>query len=406
MADLKVPFSPPFISEEMINEVVNTLRSGWITTGPKTKLFEEKLTEFSGCKKTLCVGSATQGMELVLRWFGVGAGDEVIVPSYTYCATANAAVNLGATPVMVDVNKDDLCMNIELVRNAITGKTKVIVPVDLGGFPADQVGLMNLINDEDIKSQFHPQSDRQKQIGRILVMTDAAHSLGATIGGKPVGSITDFTVYSFHAVKNLTTAEGGAIAINLDGADEIYAQLNTKSLHGQSKDALAKTKLGQWRYDVHEIGQKSNMTDIQASLGLVQLRDYPIFLIRRAEVFAKYNEAFSDESRFIRPIISEATGRKSSFHFYALRIKGISEEQRNRVIELMAENGVSTNVHYLPLPMLTAYKNLGYDIENHPVARQAFEHVITLPVFNGITDEQVDLVISTLRSSLEKVLEA
>lgn len=404
MADLKVPFSPPFISEEMINEVVDTLRSGWITTGPKTKLFEEKLTEFNGCKKTLCVGSATQGMELVLRWFGVGIGDEVIVPSYTYCATANAVVNLGATPVMVDVNEDDLCMNIDLVRATINSKTKVIVPVDLGGFPADHEGLMNLVNEAEIRSQFSPNTERQAQVGRVLVMTDAAHSLGASIGNRTVGSITDFTVYSFHAVKNLTTAEGGAIAINLDGADEIYAQLNTKSLHGQSKDALAKTKLGQWRYDVHEIGQKSNMTDIQASLGLIQLKDYPNFLKRRSEVFSKYDGAFDDQNRFVRPISSDKN-RVSSYHFYALRIKGISKDQRNRIIELMAENGVSANVHYLPLPMLTAYKNLGYDIADHPVAKQAFEHVITLPVFNGITDEQVDLVISTLKSSLEKVLE-
>lgn len=404
MAELKVPFSPPFISEEMINEVVDTLRSGWITTGPKTKLFEQRLSEFNGCQKTLCVGSATAGMELVLRWFGVGADDEVIVPSYTYCATANAVINLGARPVMVDVNEDDLCMNIELVRAAITSKTKVIVPVDLGGFPADQEALMELVNLPENRSNFNAANERQSQIGRVLIMTDAAHSLGAQIGNKTVGSITDFTVFSFHAVKNLTTAEGGAIAINVDGADDIYAQLNTKSLHGQSKDALAKTKLGQWRYDVHEIGQKSNMTDIQASLGLIQLRDYPDFLIRRAEVFAKYDAAFSDVNQFIQPVSEKQNGR-SSFHFYALRIKGISEDDRSRIIGLMAEHGVATNVHYVPLPMLTAYKNLGYDIADHPIAKQAFEHVITLPVFNGITDEQVNLVISTLRSSLRKVLE-
>ncbi|MFT4681464.1 MAG: dTDP-4-amino-4,6-dideoxygalactose transaminase [Flavobacteriales bacterium] len=400
---MKVPFSPPMITEEMIAEVVDTLRSGWITTGPKTKRLETELTDYVGAKKTLCVGSATQGMELFLRWFGVGVGDEVIIPAYTYCATANVVMHVGAKPVMVDINPADLCIDIEAVRNAITPRTKAIIPVDLGGLPALQEDLIDIAN--SASAQFQPNTDNQKSLGRILVMTDAAHSIGASVNGKMVGSISDATVFSFHAVKNLTTAEGGAIAFNLPDQfdhDEVYGWCNTMSLHGQSKDALAKTQLGQWRYDVVEPGHKSNMTDIQASLGLVQLKDYDFILKRRKEVFAQYDQAFSGDGRFTCPP-SNLDGRVSSCHFYALRLQGFLESNRDTLIQLMAEEGVSANVHYQPLPMLTAYRNLGYDVNDYPVSKSVYESEITLPVFNGMTDEQVSIVITTLKSVLDKI---
>ena len=403
MTKTKVPFSPPMITEEMIAEVVDTLRSGWITTGPKTKRLEQELTNYVGSKKTLCVGSATQGMELMLRWFGVGEGDEVIIPAYTYCATANVVMHVGAKPVMVDIGPADLCLDIEAVRKAITPKTKAIIPVDLGGLPAMQQALIVIA--ESAKGEFQPKTENQKAFGRIMVMTDAAHSIGAKVNGKMVGSISDATVFSFHAVKNLTTAEGGAIAFNLPAQfnhDEVYKWCNTMSLHGQSKDALAKTQLGQWRYDVIQPGHKSNMTDIQASLGLVQLKDYGSILSRRKEVFAQYDQAFSGDERFICPL-SNLDGRESSCHFYALRLNGFLEQDRDALIQLMAEEGVSANVHYLPLPMLSAYRNLGYEINDYPMAKKVFEAEITLPVFNGMTNEQVCIVIDTLKASLNKI---
>lgn len=400
---MKVPFSPPMITEEMIAEVVDTLRSGWITTGPKTKRLEQELTTYVGSKKTLCVGSATQGMELMLRWFGVGEGDEVIIPAYTYCATANVVMHVGAKPVMVDIDPADLCIDIEAVRKAITPKTKAIIPVDLGGLPARQQELVEIA--ESVSDQFWPNTENQKALGRIMVMTDAAHSIGARTSGRMVGAISDATVFSFHAVKNLTTAEGGAIALNLPDHfehGEIYKWCNTMSLHGQSKDALAKTQLGQWRYDVMDPGYKSNMTDIQASLGLVQLKDYATILERRKEVFSLYGQAFSGDNRFICPL-SSTEGRESSCHFYALRLQGFSEDDRDSLIQLMAKEGVSANVHYLPLPMLSAYRNLGYDVNDYLVSKRVYESEITLPVFNGMTDEQVEIVIATLKTSLSRI---
>lgn len=400
---MKVPFSPPMITEEMIAEVVDTLRSGWITTGPKTKKLETELSAYVGCKRTLCVGSATQGMELALRWLGVGKGDEVIIPAYTYCATANVVVHVGATPIMVDINEDDLCMDVEKVKAAITPKTKAIIPVDLGGLPADQTALIHLAKAQS--DQFQPNSENQQKLGRIMVMTDAAHSIGAKINDQMVGSVSDATVFSFHAVKNLTTAEGGAIAFNLPGSfnhDDVYAWCNTMSLHGQSKDALAKTQLGQWRYDVIAPGYKSNMTDIQASLGLIQLRDYGSILNRRKEIFSEYELALKEDNRFKIPL-SCVGGRLSSCHFYALRLNGFTVEDRDKLIQLMAEEGVSANVHYLPLPMLTAYSDRGYEMDDYPSSKAVFESEITLPVFNSMTNAQVQVVTSTLKSSLARI---
>ncbi len=402
-----IPFSPPKIYDELIDEVVATLRSGWITTGPRTKQFEQELTEFCGCKKTLCVGSATQGMELMLRWFGVGPGDEVIVPAYTYCATANVVVHCGAKPVMVDVGPD-FNIDVEKIRQAITPRTKVIIPVDIAGYPSDYEAINVLVRTPEIQEQFSPNGPIQEQLGRILVLSDAAHSLGATANGQPAGSLTDVTCFSFHAVKNLTTAEGGAICLNLSDfdCDEIYKQLNVSSLHGQTKDALAKTQGTGWRYDVVEAGYKCNMTDIQAAMGLVELRRYRReTLDRRKEIFDLYGSGFGQHSWAIIPP-SNTGGRETSYHVYALRINHCNEDQRDRIMELIKEKGVSVNVHFQPLPLLTFYKQLGYDIDDFPGAFNQYANEISLPVYFDLTNEQVATVIEAVATSVDEVLNA
>ncbi len=400
-----IPFSPPHISDEAINEVVEVLKSGWITTGPKTKLFEEKLTEFCGNKATLCVNSATFGLEHILRWFGVKPGDEVIVPAYTYCASANVVLHLGAKPVLVDVNPDDFNISTQKVKDAITNKTKVIIPVDIGGLPADYDAIYNIVNSLEIKQKFVPETAEQQQLGRILILSDAAHSLGAFYNGKRTGSIADVSVFSFHAVKNLTTAEGGAIALNLPQQfdnQQIYQQLKTLSLHGQTKDAFTKTKGGNWRYDVIEAGFKGNMTDIQAALGLVALETYETeALKRRREIVEFYTKAFENKSWAQLPIFSDEK-RTSSFHLYMLRIKNISENQRDKMIDLITQKNVAVNVHFQPLPLLTAYKSIGYSIDNYPVAYDNYAREISLPVYQDLTDEQAETVINAVIESVEE----
>jgi len=321
-----IPFSPPRMDSKIIDAVIDTLNSGWITTGPKTKLFEKKLTEFCGSKSTLCVNSASGGLELMLHWFGVGEGDEVILPAYTYAATANVIVHTGAKPVFVDV-KGDFNIDVNKIKEAINANTKVIMPVDIAGFPCDYEAIMNLVSDQDIVKMFSPKGRQQSALGRILVLSDAAHSLGAVLNGKKTGVLADVTVFSFHAVKNLTTAEGGAISLYLPKEfdnEKVYSELNMKSLHGQSKDALAKTQLGNWRYDILEAGYKYNMTDIQASMGLVELDRYENdMLVRRKQIFDLYSELLKEFSWAILPIyITEV--KTSSFHVYLLRIKGAS----------------------------------------------------------------------------------
>jgi dTDP-4-amino-4,6-dideoxygalactose transaminase len=347
-----IPFSPPRIDDKIINEVVDALKSGWITTGPKTKLFEKKLTEYSGNKSTLCVSSATAGLELILRWFGLKKGDEVIVPAYTYCATANVVVHCGAKPVMVDVNKNDFNISLKEIEKAITKKTKAIIPVDFAGFPCDYNEINRLINEKNYTELFKAESEAQKQLGRILILSDAAHSLGAEYFGKKTGSLTDITVFSFHAVKNLTTAEGGAIAFNLQAPfnnDELYKYFNTISLHGQSKDALAKTQKGNWKYDVIEAGYKANMTDIQAAIGLVEINRYENETLRkRQDIFRKYHQAFSKFEWADLPIF-KSDNKTSSFHVYPLRIKGINEKRRDEIIKKIFDKDVSVNVHFQPL---------------------------------------------------------
>lgn len=403
-----IPFSPPRMDQHIVDAVSKVLLSGWITTGPNTKEFERQLTEYTGCRKTICLNSATAGMELVLRWFGVKEGDEVIIPAYTYCATANVVMHCGATPVMVDINPDDFNISLQRIKEKITANTKVIIPVDIAGFPCDYDEIHKLIEDPHVKMLFSPRNEEQKQLGRILVMADAAHSIGSTYKGKMHGSVTDVTVFSFHAVKNLTTAEGGAVCMNLPAAfdvEEIYASLNRKSLHGQSKDALAKMKAGggNWRYDVIEPGYKCNMMDIQAAIGLVELGRYESNLTRRKEIFARYQAGFENKTWAICPIYKTAD-KESSYHLFMIRVKDATEDQRDEIINRIFAKDVSVNVHFQPLPLLTAYKSIGYKMNDYPIAFDNYKNEITLPVYFNLTDEQVDTVIAAVNESVNEVI--
>jgi len=393
-----IPFSPPRVDELIVSEVTAALLSGWITTGPRVKKFEEMIADYCGIKQVLCVNSNSAGLELMLRWFGVGPGDEVIVPAYTYCATANVVVHCGAKPVMVDVN-DDFCINVENVRRAITPRTKVIVPVDIAGIPCDYDELNALVNEPEIKKLFKANSPEQTQLGRILILADAAHSIGASYKGKHTGALTDLSVFSFHAVKNLTTAEGGAICLNLPEPfdnEQIYKRLRVMSLHGQSKDALAKTQIGNWRYDVTEAGFKCNMTDVLAAIGLVELQRYDSeTLARRAEIFEAYSRAFSKYPQFKVPVY-KTEDKKTSYHLYLLRVNGITEQQRDEILQRIFSREVSVNVHYLPLPMLSFYKNEGYRMDDYPTAYRNYSCEISLPVYYDLTPQQVDTVIDAV----------
>ena len=402
-----IPFSPPRIDQKVIDEVVDTLKSGWITTGPKTKEFERRLTAYCGNKATLAVNSNTVGLEVVLRWFGVQEGDEVIVPAYTYCATANVIVHCGAKPVMVDVNADDFDVCLEKVREAITDKTKVIMPVDLGGMPCAYDELFELVETEEVKTLFQAKTEEQGKLGRILILSDSAHSIGAEYKGRKAGSLADVSVFSFHAVKNLTTAEGGAIMLNLPEPfdnEEVYRYLCTYTLHGQNKDALAKTKRGAWRYDVLVSGFKGNMTDIMASIGLVELSRYEDDTLHyRKCIYDQYTDAFSRYGWAELPIY-ETEDRKSSYHVYCLRVKGITEQQRDEIIQRIFDKDVSVNVHFQPLPLLSAFKNKGYKIEDYPVAYDNYCREISLPVWYGLSEEMVKTVIDAVICSVEEVL--
>ncbi len=398
-----IRFSPPRMDQKIIDEVVDTLKSGWITTGPKVKKFEEALTKYGGHQSTLCVNSASAGLELMLRWFGVKEGDEVIVPAYTYSATANVVVHCGARPVMVDI-RSDFNISVKNIEKAITKNTKAIMPVDLGGFPCDYDEVNALVRRPDILSQFHPTTNEQKQLGRILVLSDAAHSIGAVYKGKKIGSLTDITVYSFHAVKNLTTAEGGAVCLNLPEPFDnsaIQQYLKVKSLHGQTKDAFSKTQLGGWRYDIIEPGYKFNMTDIQAAMGLVELERYDSdMLVRRKQIFDSYSEAFSRKEWAQVPVY-ETDEKKSSYHAYLLRIKNITESRRDQIIQKIFDSGVAVNVHFIPLPMMTYYKSCGYKIEDYPVTLDNYSREISLPVYYDLSDEMVNEVITAVVNAVE-----
>ena len=394
---MRIEFSPPDITQLEIDEVVDTLKSGWITTGPKTKKLEQELSVFTNTDKTVCLNSATAVMELTLRLLGVGAGDEVITCAYTYTASASVIHHVGAKIVLVDTNKDDKFMDLEALENAITKNTKVIIPVDLAGKPCKYDEIFEVV--EKKKSLFRPNNKLQEKISRVIVMADGAHSLGAEYKGKPSGSIADFTCFSFHAVKNFTVAEGGSVTWNRNlglNDDEIYREFQLLSLHGQSKDALSKMKLGSWEYDIVAPNYKCNLTDIASGIGLAQLKRYPNLLKRRFEIVERYNIGF--EGTRVKPFIHFEEDKKSCCHLYIVNIEGASEEDRNEIIVKMAERGIATNVHYKPLPMFTAYKNLGFDIKDYPNAFNNYKSEITLPLHTLLTDEQVDYIIENLKA--------
>lgn len=399
-----IPFSPPRIDERTIAEVAEALRSGWITTGPRTKEFERRLAAYSGVDHVIALNSWTNAAELVLRWFGIGPGDEVIVPAYTYCASANIVLHVGATPVMVDV-LDDFTMDPGAVRKAITSSTKCIIPVDIGGLPAHVHELMSIA--EEARRNFLPNGDVQRSLGRPLVLSDAAHSFGASMHGKKLGKQADITGFSFHAVKNLTTAEGGALALNLPAPLDnaaLYKHLNTMSLHGQNKDALAKTKAGGWRYDVEFPGWKCNMTDLQAAIGLVELERYETeTLPRRKAICERYDRAFASDARFIAPTLRDEA-RGGSYHLYMLRVASATEAQRDAIIDGISRRQVSVNVHFIPMPMLTAYRTRGYRIEDFPNAYRHYSQEISLPVYYDLTDAQADMVIAAVMESVAEVM--
>ncbi len=389
---MKISFSPPDITEAEIEQVTEALQSGWITTGPKTKELEREVAQLCGTNRAVCLNSQTACAEMTLRLLGISENDEVIVPAYTYTASASVVCHVGAKLVLVDVQKDSLEIDYDQLEAAITENTKVIIPVDLGGVPCDYDRIFSIV--ENKKHLFHPANQLQKAIGRIIVMADAAHAFGATWKEKPVGSVADFSNFSFHAVKNFTTAEGGAVTWrDIDGIDneEIYHQYQLLSLHGQSKDALAKTQLGAWEYDVIGPWYKCNMTDVVAGIGLAQMKRYAGLLSRRKQMINKYDAAFKPLG--IEVLLHYTEEHQSSGHLYITRVPGITTEQRQEIIVKMAEAGIACNVHYKPLPLLTAYKNLGFDIKDYPNAYARFINEITLPLHTKLTDEEVGYVI-------------
>lgn len=388
-----VPFSPPDMSECEIAEVSEALRSGWITTGPRTKEFEKQISDYCHTDKAVCLNSATACMELILRVLGVGPGDEVITSAYTYTATASVTCHVGAKVVMVDTAPNSFEMDYDKLADAITERTKVILPVDLGGVVCDYDKIYAAVDSR--KHLFRPSNDIQRAYGRVVVLADAAHAFGAQWHGKMCGEIADFTSFSFHAVKNLTTAEGGALTWRThEGVDNewLYKQFQLFSLHGQNKDALAKTKLGAWEYDIVAPNYKCNMTDIMAAIGLAQFKRYPDMLRRRHDIIRKYNDALKGHN--VQTLIHVGDDHTSSGHLYLVRLLDCDVEQRNRIIEQMAERGIACNVHYKPLPMMTAYKALGFDIANYPNAYNQYRNEVTLPLHTRLTDEDVEYVIS------------
>jgi len=401
-----IPFSPPFIDDDIINEVVATLKSGWITTGKRVKELEENIGAFCGIENVLAVNSATSALMLTLHWYGVREGDEVIVPAYTYCATALAVMHLGAKPVMVDA-EEDFNISPEKIEKAITCKTKAIITVDFGGWPCNYDSIIRIINKHEVKNKFAPSSEVQNKLGRILFISDAAHSLGAIYNNERIGTQADITIFSLHAAKNLTTAEGGLICINMPypfNNDEIYKTLRLWSLNGQTKDALTKTKLGEWRYDIVYPGFKVNMPDVLAAIGVAQLKKYGTLILQeRKRVFDLYTAAFKKYSWAICPPFQKQ-GCVSSFHLYPLRVKDIDEEQRNKIIQKISEKNVSVNVHFIPLPMLTIFKKEGYAIEDFPVAYAQYCNEISLPIYPQLTDEQCKIVADAVAMSVEEIL--
>lgn len=405
---MKIPFSPPDLTDAEIEEVASALKSGWITTGPKTKALEKEVAEFCNTDKAVCLSSQTSCAEIALRLLGIGEGDEVIVPAYTYTATAEVVCHVGARLIFIDSQPDSLEMDYDAVEKAITSKTKVIIPVDLGGVPCDYDRIFSIV--EKKKELFTPSNDIQSKFGRIIVCADTAHAFGSSWHGKPIGSVADFSSFSFHAVKNFTTAEGGALTWkhrdDIDG-DELYKTAQLLSLHGQSKDALSKNQLGSWEYDIVGPWYKCNMTDIHAAIGLAQMVRYPALLKRRREIIEKYDRAFKPLGVHTLPHFTNE--HISSGHLYITRIfkkngEPVSDGERREIIIKMAERGIVTNVHYKPLPMMTAYKNLGFDIKDYPNAYAQYANEITLPLFSRLTDEEVDYIIDNYTDVIKEYI--
>ncbi len=400
-----LPFSPPRIDQKILDEVNKTLRSGWITTGPRTKSFEKKLSEYCGNPKTLGLNSATAGLEIMLRWFNVKEGDEVILPAYTYAATANVIIHCGAKPVFVDVNKHDFNINVQEIEKNINERTKVIMPVDFAGYPCDYDSINNLV--KKCQKYFIPKGTNQEKLGRILVLSDAAHSIGARYKGKKTGSLTDVSVFSFHAVKNLTTAEGGAIALNLPAPfdnEAVYQELCIKTLHGQNKDALAKTQKGNWRYDIVEAGYKCNMTDLCAAIGIIELERYETdTLKKRKHIFDSYRKLLSSNV-FIELPVYETAEKETSYHLFPIRIKGVTEAKRDQIIQHIFDQDVSVNVHFIPVPAMSFYKHLGYHVHNYPVCYDNYAREISLPVYYDLSDENIAQVCKAVNQAIKQVL--
>ena len=402
---MKIPFSPPYIDDDVINEVTDSLRSGWITTGPKVKALEEEVCKLSGARRALGVNSWTSGAILVLRWLGLQPGDEVIVPAYTYSATALAVLWAGGKPVMVD-SGEDFNISVEAIRRAITPRTKAILPVDIAGFPCDYDAIMSLVSEPEVKAMFSPTSDVQRQLGRIIVVSDSAHSIGAHYNGKRSGSETDIAIFSLHAVKNVTTAEGGIICLNMPEPfdnDKLYADMRLFSLNCQTKDAFTKSKAGGWRYDIIGQGMKCNLADVNAAIGLAQIRKYEDLLKERKRVFTRYNDTLKQYDWALTPP-AVTPGKESSYHVYALRIKDVTEQQRDEIIQEIAKSEVAVNVHFVPMPMLTLFREMGYGIKDYPQAYRNYAHEISLPIYPQLTDEQADFVIRTVVEAHNKVM--
>jgi dTDP-4-amino-4,6-dideoxygalactose transaminase len=405
---MKIAFSPPFVDEDVKREVMEALESGWITSGPKVLALEKLVAEQVGIKHAVCCNSATSGLSLMLHWYGIGKGDEVIIPVYTYAATALVVMHAGATPVMVDCGPD---FNIDVgqLRRKITSRTKAIIPVDIAGFPCDYDAMNSIVTSSEVRALFRHSTIRQAQLGRIMMLSDSAHSIGSYYKGKRAGKLADFTVFSFHAVKNVTTAEGGAICINLPEADfkheDVYKQLKLWSLNGQTKDAFTKTQGGSWRYDIVYPGFKINMPDICAAIGLAQLRKYDSLILKeRARVFESYSRAFGSFPWSELPPAACAE-IKPSYHLYALRIKNITETQRDQMIDRITGEGVSVNVHFQPLPLLSIFKENGHDIKDYPRAFDNYSREISLPIYPELDDKKIAHIVKVVKGAYESVVE-
>jgi dTDP-4-amino-4,6-dideoxygalactose transaminase len=399
---MNIPFSPPYIDADVEAEVLDSLRSGWITTGPKVKALEQEVCRYSNVPAVLGVNSATSGMMLALHWYGIGKGDEVIIPAYTYAATALVVMHIGATPVMVDVEAD-FNISVAKIEAAITPKTKAIVPVDFAGWPCDYDAINALVNREDIKAKFQPKGKYQENLGRILIMADAAHSFGAAYNNKRMGVWADITVFSFHAVKNLTTAEGGGICLNMPAPfdnEEVYKTMRLWSLNGQTKDAFSKSKAGGWKYDIVYPGFKMNLPDVLAAIGLAQIRKYNDELLKeRKRVFDFYGNEFSTCTWAETPPYHKE-GSISSYHLYPLRIKNISEEQRDAIIEKITAKGVAVNVHFQPLPLLSVFKEKGFDIGSFPMAYDNYSREISLPIYPQLNNIQCKYIVDSVTEAV------